>query len=268
LPNQFTVTLTGAPNASVTVKLYSVDFDSTTGAHAGLTDLTFGPALPCIPDSASAAPKCQSYKVEVSPDCKEAGTCSSNLQVYLPNFVLSGTTNPKFFADMAIDETLFGLSGSYRTGGTGSTQFELVNSAAAGAVSCGYASPITAGGIYNIGQNLTFKFRARTASGDCPHGPFFSFTQAPRLTQVFEPAPPCPGCAVPAPFKVSVVVTGNAGTTNGQGDGLYSVSGGDTWDIQVSTQALQNAGLSGKYIYTTFDDTGNMPVFSVEITLQ
>ena len=266
-PNQFTVTLKGMPNASVTVKLYSVDFDSLTGSNAGFTDPTFGPSLPCIPDSASATPKCQSYKMEVSPDCKEAGTCSSNLQVYYPNFVLSGSTNPKFFADMAIDETSFGLSGSYRTGGTGSTQFELANSAAANAVSCGYQTPIVPGGIYNIGQNLTFKFRARTASGDCPHGPFFTFTQSPRLTQVFEPAPACQGCAVPAPVKVPVVVTGNAGTTNGQGDGLYSLSGGDTWDIQVSTKALQEAGLSGKYIYTTFDDTGNMPVFSVEITL-
>jgi len=268
LPNQFTATLTGTPNAAVTLKFYSVDFDATTGSNAGLTDPASGPTLPCIPDSASATPKCQSYKLEVSPDCKEAGTCSSNLQLYLPNFILSGTTNPKYYADMAIDETLFGLSGSYRTGGTGSTQFELVNSAAASAVSCGYATPISAGGVYNLGQNLTFKFRARTPSGDCPHGPFFTFTQAPRLTQVFEPAAACQNCAVPAPIRVPVVVTGNAGTTNGQGDGLYSLSGGDTWDIQVSTKALQQAGLSGKYIFTTFDDTGNMPVFSVEITLQ
>src|SRR5262249_34341309 len=46
LPNQFTVTLTGTPNASVTVKLYSVDFDSTTGSNAGFTDPTSGPSLP------------------------------------------------------------------------------------------------------------------------------------------------------------------------------------------------------------------------------
>jgi hypothetical protein len=266
-PNQFTVTLNGTPNSPVTLTLYSVDFDST-GSNAGFTDPTSGPALPCIPDSASATPKCQSYKLEVSPDCKQAGTCSSNLQLYLPNFVLSGTTNPKFFADMGFDETSFGLSGSYRTGGTGSTQFELVNVAAAAAVSCGYQSPIVPGGVYNLGQNLTFKFRARTAAGDCPHGPFFSFSQPPRLTQVFEPAAACQGCVVPAPVKEAVVVTGNSGTTNGQGDGIYSLSGGDTWDIEISTKALQDAGLAGKYIYTTFDDTGNMPLFSVEITLQ
>src|SRR5262249_48590013 len=167
-PNQFTVTLNNlnAQNSPVTVTLYSVDFDSTTGANAGFTDPVSGPALPCLPDSASTTPVCQSYKVELAPDCKQAqtNTCTSDLALFLPNFVLAGTTNPKFFADMTTDETEYGLSGSYKTGGTGSTQFSLVNLAAAAAVSCGYQSPIVPGGVYNLGQNLTFKFRARTTA--------------------------------------------------------------------------------------------------------
>jgi hypothetical protein len=120
--------------------------------------------------------------------------------------------------------------------------------------------------VYNLGQNLDFKFQAvsfstvvaaGSVSQACAKGPFIT-NLLPRLTLVL---------LNPNNLNSSTQEPVNTQGCSNQCFSPYfnpPVGQGSTWELQVDTTGLP----AGTYIATTIDDTGNITEFSTIITLQ
>lgn len=276
--NTFTVGANFTTGQSLATRLFSVDYDPISGAGTGddgSACLTTAPPPPL----GVVSPYCEAYKLELTPNPGQ-GYSFVDLDLFTLQQTTSADatppanpgpepvgTNPKFYHDGKIDDTiaLFQDETRIKSGG-GSTLFSIQNQIAAEGLSCGYLTPIVPNGVYNLGQNLDFKFQAvsfstvvaaGSVSQACAKGPFIT-NLLPRLTLVL---------LNPNNLNSSTQEPVNTQGCSNQCFSPYfnpPVGQGSTWELQVDTTGLP----AGTYIATTIDDTGNITEFSTIITLQ
>ncbi len=271
--NAFKATLVNLTQ-SVPVTFYSVDFNRLSPTSgSGITDPPS--SLQCALDSIDLA-QCEAYKIEYGPACGSGGPCDYlDLSVVLPSYNPVAPITPKFFGEMAANETVWLSSspGDIRMGGGGSTVHSVQEQTGANLINCGtpFVSPKGPTTTANAGSNLNFSVKAAVPPGNCKNGPFATNLQL-RLTQVFD----TPGGA---PQKFGVAATNTSGTTpagcfaglpagvppSQLCDGTFNKSAGaDTFNVGVSTKGLPK----GNWIYTFIDDNGQLAAGSIVVTLK
>jgi hypothetical protein len=281
--NAFKATLVNL-NQPVNAVFYSVNFAPPLNLQGnGISDPTgnAGGSLQCAQDSVTLN-QCEAYKLElydlnnVSVQCTGSGSpCDYlDLTASLLNYNPVAPINPKFYGEMAKDETIWiSPLGDTKLGGGGSTVHSIQEQTQAALVNCGSPFVNLKGGtaVGKAGSNFNFAVQAVPAGGSCKNGPFVSNLQL-RLTQVLQTAG--------SPQEYGVAVTNNSFTIPKTGciaglppagiplsqvtlcnGGFNLSSGSDTYNLGVKLPSQP-----ATWIFTLIDDSGQLASGSITIT--
>lgn len=201
--------------------------------------------LPCELNS-PAGTKCVVYTVAAD----QPNSVFGSVSLYW-DWTFKSTTpiNPRFIKNGVQDITTFVVLDPGVGGDTNGFSTFTANEAPTltGATACGFQMPVHEGAVLNAPRTVPLKFRGTT--GNCAAGPFLT-TLTPRLSVAKI------GSGAPVPQTVQAA--GNSNTSN------FFRLVGDTWIFNWSTKNLS----SGKYLLSVFDESNQIPAFSLRMSLR
>jgi hypothetical protein len=207
--------------------------------------------------------KCEVHSVDVTPN-----NGSSDHNIYqsfdLATFSTQPAVNPVMLKNEVHGLTDLIIHGTLKISGSDTTKsiFTLNEQpiTVAGSQSCGYISPVL-NSQFNQGRTIPFKFQAVTFPNTCASGPFITNLQA-RLELVQFSNFSTPNAA---PHHVNYTLANGTfctGTETEDPACFYRLDPtSNTWILNVDSSSLQGGGTM--YVGTTFDDSNQIPTFSV-----
>lgn len=257
-PNSFAITVNGINFLNAPSGVQITYNYSQIAQAAGTSDT----GLPCellSPDGT----KCEVHSVDVYPN-----NGSSDTLIYqgfdLDMFSTQSALNPKTFKNEVHDLTDFVIHGSTRTGGSDTTKSTFTVHEqpiqVTGAHSCGYITPLL-NSQFNQGRVIPFKFLAVSPPNTCPTGPNFLTQLTARLVlvQLNNLSPTA------APHRVDFMLSNGTSCTESSPCFYRLDPSSGTWILNVDTSSLQGSvnGVPTQYLGTTFEDSNQIPSFSV-----
>jgi hypothetical protein len=206
--------------------------------------------------------KCEAYSINVYPNNGISGLPSVYQGFDVQLYSSQPTFSPLILKNESHDLTAAVIHGSIRSSGSDTNQSIFTMNEqpipATGSTSCGYISPLL-NSQYNQGRVIPFKFVAVTPPNTCPSGPSFMTNLHARL-ELVQLTNLSTGDAA-APHRVDFTLSNGTQCTESLPCFYRLDPSSNNWILNVDTSSLQGGGTI--YLGTTFDDSNQIPSFSV-----